>query len=144
MGDTWAVNSASEADEREREGGREGGREGECVNEGGERAWGWELSSRVTRFAFARSVWRHQETETRRGTLQAGLHRPQFFSVSLLLWCSFYGWSLLHELKQQDHMQQGVEAKLPPFLSLLCSRKEQERDALTLGKSFRRRRNITV
>ncbi|XP_042610705.1 transient receptor potential cation channel subfamily M member 3-like isoform X3 [Cyprinus carpio] len=30
-------------------------------------------------------------------------------------------------------MQQGVEAKLPPILSLLCSRKEQERDALQSG-----------
>jgi len=51
----------------------------------------------MTRFAFARSVWRHQNTETRRGTLQAGPCRLQFFfSVSLLLCYSIYGWSLLH------------------------------------------------
>jgi len=39
-------------------------------------------------------------------------------------------------------MQQGVKAKLPPLLLLLCSRKGQERDALTLGKRhFKRKTN---
>ncbi len=111
--------------ERGREGGKEEGRESVWMRVGRERedessVPEWLALPLPAQFEDIRRL-RPGEEPCRRGCAD-----HSFFSVSLLLWCSFYGWSLLHELKQQDHMQQGVEAKLPPFLRFSVQEKSRK------------------